>query len=640
MTLKARMKWLKFGLFPLLLLVALGLFHWRWTWADPNYQADDAGFYLELSQEVQQVGTQHGWLKGLEFAYLHRHWKPILGPELIVPFLAISHGDTRQAFRMYSVTITTAMTFGLYYLYSALISDSFLAFLATLLTLVAPWLITDMTEFGSETPWVTSSVWMLGILLRSPHRPPRPTWPATLLLMVSVMLRPVESTLCLVLPYLICWLVPLWPDRRRFWQSIAIFAFEISAASALILRQWLAPLDTQYSLRLPELLLTAAGMLIYLVVKLIWLKRRGDEEVFRIHAQWTTMAVGVMIWFLPGLYTLISWILQCTNGQLVLDSPYMLYVKTNFIGLFLMRFGLLLLLPLALWPFDIGGVRGFWRERRATLLFLAWTVIGFALVGGFTNSRDFRYYHVSFIAALMLLLAITSRLKLARYLLKPLMLATLAVTAFTTLTLSTNDYFQAQGTPIFEVLHHYLIGDTSRLRRPEENKSFFVLYDLLKKYIHTSEISGVMIVPSANYSDFHATSALLYRVRSREDGRYWNVNSYMRTAHPHATDEELVSAAMPPGGFLVATAPVPAGEPGSDTEENRIARVLNKKCVGPPCTELGVEFVGGYLAPAAAFSTPQIYVIFKSLKPAPFRAPAADESPIPCYRGFSRYMNL
>jgi len=120
---------------PALLAFLVVLFHSQLTWKDSHYPLDDAGAYAQVAQEVYLVAKDFGWREGLWFGFFHRHWKPIIGQNLLTPFYFLSGGDTRLAFKIYSLVFSTIFTFSLFFAFHRRLKDVAASILGTLLLL-------------------------------------------------------------------------------------------------------------------------------------------------------------------------------------------------------------------------------------------------------------------------------------------------------------------------------------------------------------------------------------------------------------------------------------------------------------------------------------------------------------------------
>lgn len=175
-------------------------------------------------------------------------------------------------------------------------------------------------------------------------------------------------------------------------------------------------------------------------------------------------AVAVTAWYAPHWTALVNWIKLCSVGDFVYSTPFLARTKENFVWLFMNQMGLLLFVPLLLQIIYFRPALEFWKSKRDLLVITLWGALALAMVGAQTNSRDFRYYQVSWI---LILLGSVVALPKRRWLVAAVFVCAIVQ--------SYGLFFQFGGT--FPVL-----GDYSALSSPDPDLDFKQVFATLESF--------------------------------------------------------------------------------------------------------------------------------------------------------------
>jgi hypothetical protein len=583
---------------PLLLFVlsvlVLHLLH-----HDPNYQLSDAAFYMERAQDMYITYRDQRAVEGLRFQFFDRHWKPVLSQHLMLPVLALTGGDTRAAFRIYSVEMALLLALGIYFALSGWIADRRMAALGSLLIFLAPWMLSDQFEFGSEAPWLAFAAWFFGFLSRN-------LWgPATAALILATFSRPVENVFCLVIPYAIIlfgWKF-VWPlGEAAVVLAITLYPYARTGAEY--------PIGIQIAI--------ATLWLLYVIAKMRYLKNCGNERVINSQRQWTWLISAVFLFFLPAVYNLVDWSWRSAVGPLVDRVNYPGQEGKNFAVFAFLSAGLFLLLPATAGLANPPSVWDFWGKRKKELFVLLWAAFALAIfVFAVSNSREIRLFHLSWMAVAILSLTIYSHTLEHKKTLAIMCLAGMTMLqAYATLPL----YFLKQRSEF----HNWpgwhplakLAGDPGRFKDLNEDTQFLAFHD----YLNTLPIADDAFIlfirrdtsPKAHFS----ANPWKYSIRAREQGKHWRATSYFRRTDGKLDEDSLLEKAWSDGQYFVVgpALKTPAEEltPPKDQEEMKISEALFR-CYATGCERHGFEPLGEFRFLEDQNNPDQTYLVFKKI---------------------------
>ena len=77
-------------------------FLWAWKQHNHVYPANDNAFYMEISQEIYLNYKSYGLWPATQFAFTHKHWKPIFHPVIGAMRYPPSHQALQFSFFRYS----------------------------------------------------------------------------------------------------------------------------------------------------------------------------------------------------------------------------------------------------------------------------------------------------------------------------------------------------------------------------------------------------------------------------------------------------------------------------------------------------------------------------------------------------------
>lgn len=593
------------------LLILVIAIHLTWTRNDPRYPTDDAGSYAAVSQEVYFVGLKHGFFAAVNFAYLHRHWKPLLGQNLLAPFLALTSGDVRLAFKVYAVLMSLALVLGMFLAFKEWTGDRWLSFLIVLRLTLMPWMLADLVSFGSEAPWIMFSAWALFFFSRSGGLDDRrDSILATLFFALAAMCRPVESLLLFLPPF--AWTLLARTEGRRRVAHAAAFLIELLAVSVLMagpfFLQWGDADSGEYGFLTRVWIV--AGFLTYTGGKL-WVWWRADRsEGWKTQMLWSLGFGLVLAWYLPGFGALVSWVKQTTSGPMVAESANFALNRFGYWPLMLERAGAFLLVPLLLGLIFVG------RRRRQVpqrgLGFLIWAAASLPILGSFTMSRDFRYYHLSWVMLALLGATVLSRVLVLRADSR-FRAGAIAVMGFMIVAIGLGRLPGALGLQLpfkSSGVERFFAGQSGVYRTREPDVEFEALSDYLLS-LPMAPDATVLMVDQHNARGAEPLSApFRHTLRAREKGRFWDFQFLENLRDRETSDVDLLRHAFRLGEVMVVGAPnenVPAGH--WTEQQNRIARLLFG-CVDSTCEAYGLTLAGRFEVPAAEGQSASRFLVF------------------------------
>lgn len=553
------------------------LFHLKRV--DTSYQTGDAGHYLVTAQEIYLQPTA---LERISFAYSQRQWKPILVPHLLVPFLIFKNGDTRAAFDLYRTVLSPFLSAGIFLLMSELIPHLALAFLGALILNCAPWLLTSQIEFGSELPWLLFSVWFLFFWIRG-----QSNW-ASGFLLLSALVRPVETAICLGVPF-----AAYCGEQERGFKWLTVLA---AAAVAVALVPYLI-LHDEYSM-------TAQWTIAAVTILFASVRR----------TRWTVVLALLVLWYLPGFWKLLDWTFRSTASELSIGlTDYLAWAKHGYVAVFVMSMGPVLMLPALLASTKSRRLRRMWQTHWPRLKLWLWVAAAFPIICAFSHSRDMRYQYLSYIAIFILgfySLTVAWRKRFAL----GAAVVILMIQAYGALPLyALENWARTTDAPWPRVAA--FTGDQSGIKNTYHDVPFENFFDELTKMPIERDAVLLFIHRREFEASHNTTSPLRYQLRARERGLMWKTEPLMRTEDRQATDAQLIESALAQANtFLVG----PAGtDPMSskDWQAARIAAALwacseqGKNENG--CESMGLKLIGRHHLFETFRHPAQTYLVFK-----------------------------
>lgn len=590
---KRMTEWIPLACLGLTILV-MHLFH-----HDRNYQLSDAAFYMERAQDMYITYREQGLLEGLRFQYLDRHWKPVLGQHLLLPVLAATGGDTRDAFDFYSVAMALFLASGIYFALSGWMRDRLIAAMGSLLIMLTPWVLSDQFEFGSEAPWLAFAAWFFGFLNRGSLG-----W-ATAALVLATYCRPVENVICLVIPFALF----LFP-RKWLWPLVE---------AAVILAITVYPyvyLKAEYP---RPLMFSFVGLwLVYAIFKWAWLRRHPNREYVRAQMLWTSLLTAVFLFFLPSVFNMVDWSWRSAKGPLVDRVNYPGQERKSFLVFAVLSAGVWLNLPGLAILLRPKAVVEFWSLRKGALFIGAWGSFALAILVFFASgSREIRYYHLSWMVLAMLLFAGFAAAVEGRRIWPHFALALLlAVQAYAALPphyLKKRSDFQ-NWTLWYPLAK--LAGDTGHFRNLNLDTQFFEFFDYLKG-LPIADDAWIMFIRRDTSPKAHFTmNPWRYSIRAREQGLHWRTVPYFRRTDGRLDIEALLQKAHGDAQYFVVGPPLTTPEeesvPPKDQEEMLVSRALFE-CYPGSCVQFGFEVLGEHQFAADDENPAQKFLIFRGV---------------------------
>lgn len=580
-----------------------GILNTQWTFSDQRYQRDDTATLTESAQEVHLVARDFGVLRAAQFAYLHRHWRPVAAPLLLVPFLHTTHGDTREAFRFYSLVTSVALAILIFAALRAACASDAVAGVGTVLLLLTPWVLDDQFRLWSEMPWLIAAAGFWWSFFRK-------RWKSVCLFLILAMLcRPLESTIGLLIPF-----AALLIDRDfENWKAhLTFFLLESAAALSVAIH----PSPEEIPLVVQKWIIVA--VLVYAVLKFVWL-RRSHPAWLNTQALWSAAWMVSFLWYLPGFATMWDWIALSTWGPGTRRLNLREHSEASVLPLFFANAAWTLWLPAGLLMVRRGPLALYWRHNKSTALFLLWTAFAMVSIGIFTVSRDFRYYQASWLA-LFIFVVMSVRSAYSARVTAAVLAVCLCIQAAGTLP----HYFHL---PRFQALEIFA-GDLSSSRVTEEDHEFETFNDFLRAQ-NLDANAGLVFVDHRDREDVRLLiNPWKHVLRARENGLFWRGAFFDNDWDPADSIQELIQMVQKSGDVLIVGGPYPEG----DSRASQISRALFG-CFDRDCS-------GFHLSPVAAFTSPSGHQlrIFKSENPH-YVAPAAQEKLLRCWVEFQENLS-
>jgi hypothetical protein len=477
----------------------------------------------------------HGVVQAARFAYFHRHWRPIAAPLLAVPFLAHTQGDTRAAFRLYSITFAAILAAAVFASLHAWLLHAGAAFAGTLVLMWTPWVLDDQLRLWSELPWLICTAGFLFGLARA-------RMGICLLFLTGALLcRPLETAIGFFIPfgYLV---VSGSASLRKV--HLAFIAGEIAAVLAVAIK----PDGTEYAF-LAQAGITSIALL-YVFVKL-FLLYLFKPEALRPQFLWTFSWLLPFLWYLPGFGTLWDWIALSTWGPGTLRLNRTHHAGTWVLPLFFVNAGFLLWLPFLLVAVKWREVLRFWRARRPAFVLLGWAAFAMLTIGMFTVSRDFRYYQASWLVLFVGMAASLRAVFPARS-----VAAIFSCIALLQAAIVWPYYFRL---PRLESLKH-LGGDLSSSRVTESDADFESFNDFLRGLPFSRNATLIFSVERDREAVRLISNPWKHVLRARENGLFWRGSIFDNDWDGGNSAAELAGLAGRTGDVLVAGGPYPESQ--------------------------------------------------------------------------------
>jgi hypothetical protein len=194
-----------------------------WLYYDATFPGTDAGDYLVATHNIYRKFVYEGIVSGLEEWFTHRGWRPILFPQLGVPFLLLSGGNLLAGKAIFILTTLGLVSFLLFKISRQCVSQREASVITIFLT-SSPAIFGYSVQYLSEISLclflLLSFLWMLRLdpLDRT----------STIALGFSVglalLVRPIEGALYLI-PMGVCYAASLERSYHlgaRFWISTLV----------------------------------------------------------------------------------------------------------------------------------------------------------------------------------------------------------------------------------------------------------------------------------------------------------------------------------------------------------------------------------------------------------------------------------
>lgn len=169
------------------------LFTLLWIIENDQLPGNDASNYLLTAVNIYQHFADHGIWNGLTHLYGSRGWRPIFYPDLIVPFLLISHGSLYFAYAgLACCALIASVTYA--YLYFRLLLERSSAILAASLIGLLPLLQAQFVMFYAEGILFACLLGSFYHLIKSNYlRDAKHSFAFVVLLSLALIIRPVEA---------------------------------------------------------------------------------------------------------------------------------------------------------------------------------------------------------------------------------------------------------------------------------------------------------------------------------------------------------------------------------------------------------------------------------------------------------------
>lgn len=393
-------------LVPVLIMTA-------WHLQDRSYPRGDDGWYFNFTQRIYRSFKTEGFLSGLHSIYYVRpHQKPILVPELALPFASVFGGRAIP-----SIAATDVVLFAFLLAHVFLIALEFVpALSAAAITAAAgttPWLFQNTYGFNAELPFLAFVAAAIYRLIRSElFTNRRQSVLFGVFLGLAFCTRPIECSLFFfpMLAVVVGWSIQRANITCTEWISSALL-LAVGVACLTQSVRFGADLPDEVARR--SVAEIAAAILAYLGVA--WVAKRNLSGFTLAFA----IAFGLpVLWFLPKMHSLFTWAytnsfdtssaeLVQTGGRL---DPVTGAWKIRPLTFFLSSFRYLgaSFLPCAVIALFLGGF-GFLKQNvfvrsKATLLAcLSLLVLLPITIGSFSYNTDTRYFYASGLVLLLCL---------------------------------------------------------------------------------------------------------------------------------------------------------------------------------------------------------------------------------------------
>lgn len=369
-------------------------FLWAWKQHNHVYPANDNAFYMEISQEIYLNYKSYGLWPATQFAFTHKHWKPIFHPVIGAMFLNFTDGDTRQAIKLYNlVFFATLITIVFLYLNRYLKASG--AFVGTVLIAFTPWIFGLATNFNSEIAFITVSIALFYYSIT--HRSINSLGSAiiySLLVTLICTFRPVEAALMFFVPSIYF----LFLQKRK--QLLSLNDIKLLLA-------WLILFITM--LLIPYFLIKdnwtpQQSLIIAISAWVVFVLTLGLVKVIKTNFYFTLfsgLTFSLLIsWYVTGSYHLLQWVFATNFQELAIETgnragrPFY-----EFIVFYLIQLGVLPFVYLVL------GFSGFKNlktlVRKEDAVFILGSLLLPFLCGLLSYNGEVRYYYVSWLIVLM-----------------------------------------------------------------------------------------------------------------------------------------------------------------------------------------------------------------------------------------------
>lgn len=280
---------------------------WYWFRVDQAYPQNDAAFYMMFAQDMYKSFEYEGFLSGMRELFMHRGWKPIIFPSVVVPFFMIAGGNvllTQQIFCLFilSVLIILIYKFARKWLSPA---DSFLLTIATGSTTT---IFHSSISLMTELPFCIVLLFILMRFLKLDVKDFRSFILLALPLSFAFLLRPVE-TLLYILPLAFFYIGRLIRERTISLRFICLEIISIAVLGLFLTAPgWNKGLSLPFNFISASIILAPQLLLIFISRKNLIASNLAKTIAIIFSA--------ILIWYGNFVDFLWSWIYETTFGEM------------------------------------------------------------------------------------------------------------------------------------------------------------------------------------------------------------------------------------------------------------------------------------------------------------------------------------
>ena len=291
-----------------------------WHYQNTCYpRADGASFY-ENAQDIYLSFKQKGVLEGIKTAYLQRGGRPVIFPVIAAPFIVLNKGDILR-----SVAATMLFIFFIFLTYSYCFAREFVSPLRAVVCAIflgtLSWVVKFTCIFWSELGLVVCALASLYHLKKCNYFSVRShTIFAGIWMGMGFLTRPIEYFLAITIPF-VFFMCSSWRERKlRVYDLIfTILLFVLSGGLFWTIVFSSFPLRNNL-----KFMIMICAILLSIVIFYLYRKRLSLNLSY-FYAAIICVSL-VLIWWIPGIKVLYSWLQMLLN---VSPKFYHLYGLMN-----------------------------------------------------------------------------------------------------------------------------------------------------------------------------------------------------------------------------------------------------------------------------------------------------------------------